>query len=69
MIRILDCNSVDRAEIFQRGNLSDTKAVEEAVAAILADVRTRGDAAVLEYTARFDGAQLSALAVTEAEIE
>lgn len=69
MIRILDCNSVDRAEIFQRGNLSDTRAVEEAVAAILADVRTRGDAAVLEYTARFDGAQLSALAVTEAEIE
>ena len=30
-------------------------AIEERVAAILADVRTRGDAAVLEYTARFDG--------------
>ena len=30
-------------------------AIEERVAAILADVRARGDAAVLEYTARFDG--------------
>ena len=27
------------------------------LAAILADVRARGDAAVLEYTARFDGLQ------------
>ena len=32
-------------------------AIEERVAAILADVRARGDAAVLEYTARFDGLQ------------
>ncbi len=30
-------------------------AIEERVAAILADVQQRGDAAVLEYTARFDG--------------
>ena len=30
-------------------------AIEERVAAIVADVRARGDAAVLEYTARFDG--------------
>ena len=30
-------------------------AIEERVAAILANVRARGDAAVLEYTARFDG--------------
>ena len=31
--------------------------VERAVQAILADVRSRGDAAVLEYTERFDGPQ------------
>jgi histidinol dehydrogenase len=30
------------------------RAVEDAVTAILADVRERGDAAVLQYTARFD---------------
>ena len=40
-------------------------AIEERVAAILADVRARGDAALLEYTARFDGVH----AATVAELE
>ena len=30
-------------------------AIEQRVADILADVRARGDAALLDYTARFDG--------------
>jgi histidinol dehydrogenase len=34
-------------------------AIEERVAAILADVKARGDAAVLEYTTRFDGLDAS----------
>jgi histidinol dehydrogenase len=44
--------------------------VEERTRAILEDVRGRGDAALLELTARFDGATLSAehLAVTQAEL-
>jgi len=37
-------------------------AVDAAVAAILADVRERGDAAVLEYTARFDRVQAPSVA-------
>lgn len=41
-------------------------AIEERVAAILADVRQRGDAAVLEYTQRFDG--LAAHSVADLEI-
>ena len=41
-------------------------AIEERVAAILEDVRLRGDAAVLEYTQRFDG--VSAASVAELEI-
>ena len=41
-------------------------AIETRVAGILADVRERGDAAVLEYTRRFDG--LSADSVGELEI-
>ncbi len=40
-------------------------AIEERVAAILADVQQRGDAAVLEYTARFDGLQAGAMAQLE----
>jgi histidinol dehydrogenase len=42
-------------------------AIEERVAAILADVRSRGDAAVLEYTARFDG--VAARSMAELEID
>jgi len=41
-------------------------AIEERVAAILADVRARGDAAVLECTGRFDG--VSAASVADLEI-
>ncbi len=42
------------------------QSVNEAVAAILADVAHRGDAAVLEYTARFD--RLRAATVAELEV-
>lgn len=46
-------------------------AIEQRVADILADVQKRGDAAVLEYTARFDGLQvdgMAALELTQAEL-
>ena len=39
--------------------------VDATVAAILADVKARGDAAVLEYTERFDGVSASTLAKLE----
>ena len=47
-------------------------AIEQRVADILADVQQRGDAAVLEYTARFDGLQadsMAALELTQAELK
>lgn len=40
-------------------------AIEERVAAILADVQRRGDAAVLEYTARFDRLQAASMGELE----
>ena len=40
-------------------------AIEQRVADILADVKARGDAAVLDYTARFDGLQAAAVAELE----
>ena len=45
--------------------------VDQAVAAIIADVRARGDAAVLELTAQFDKLTLTSatMAFTPAEIE
>jgi len=47
-------------------------AIEQRVADILADVQPRGDAAVLDYTARFDGLQVAAmgaLELTQAELK
>ncbi len=40
-------------------------AIEQRVADILSDVQRRGDAAVLEYTARFDGLQASSVSQLE----
>ena len=40
-------------------------AIEARVAAILVDVRARGDAALLEYTARFDGVAAASMAALE----
>ncbi|MGE5331275.1 MAG: histidinol dehydrogenase, partial [Nitrospirota bacterium] len=40
-------------------------AIEQRVADILADVRQRGDAAVLEYTTRFDGLSADSMAALE----
>ncbi|MDQ3058078.1 MAG: histidinol dehydrogenase [Pseudomonadota bacterium] len=47
-------------------------AIEQRVADILADVQQRGDAAVLDYTARFDGLDAAAMAdleLTQAELK
>jgi histidinol dehydrogenase len=48
-----------------------TETVDRPVAAIIADIRARGDAALLDYTARFDRLTLTAdrLRVTAAEID
>ena len=48
------------------------EAIEQRVADILAEVQQRGDAAVLEYTARFDGlnaASMGELELTQAELK
>ena len=67
MISILKYGEVANADIFARAVPAVN--VEATVAEIIANVRARGDDALREYTARFDGAALDALAVTRAEIE
>ena len=71
MVRRLDARAPDFGCAFQ--TLLDAKResdedVAQAVRAIVADVRARGDAAVREYTARFDKVELDALRLTEDEI-
>jgi histidinol dehydrogenase len=54
------------------GEARETAAcVDQAVSAIIADVRARGDAALLDYTARFDRLTLTQdrIRITEAEID
>ena len=41
------------------------EAIERTVASILADVRARGDAAVLEYTNRFDRMSVESIGALE----
>lgn len=48
---------------------TDVSELNDTVARILKDVKTRGDEAVREYEKRFDHATLTALAVTEEEID
>ncbi len=51
---------------------SEDEAIERSVAQILADVKARGDAAVLEYTSRFDrlpAASVAALELPQVELE
>ena len=74
-IRRLDTTSADFEAEFQRvrhGSADTGMVIEERVAAILADVQSRGDAAVLEYTRRFDGLSaetVAALEITQAELQ
>lgn len=45
----------------------DSSSLESAVQTVLSEVKRRGDAALFEYTSRFDGVQLNKLEVTEQE--
>ena len=67
MIKILKYGEVENKEIFARA--VPTVNVEDTVADIIKNVRERGDAALLEYTERFDKAALSSLKVTKEEID
>lgn len=47
----------------------DSSTLESAVLTVLSEVKRRGDAALFEYTSRFDGVQLNKLEVSEHEIQ
>ena len=67
MIRILKYGEVSNQEIFARAE--PTVNVSEIVSGIIQEVRCRGDAALLEYTKKFDKAELSSLQVSEEEFQ
>jgi len=73
MIRTLDARELGADEVVRRlarPPAALDPSIQRVVDEILADVRARGDAAVLEYTERFDGhaaPSASALAIAPAE--
>lgn len=67
MLKIFE--NADAALKIACGECFDTSnAVEESVKTIIADVRKRGDSALFDYSARFDKAELTSLAVSDEEI-
>ena len=67
MITTYKYGEVENSQIFSRA--SDSFNVEDIVTDIIANVRARGDEAILEYCEKFDKAKLTTLEVSEEEIE
>ena len=67
MIKMMKYGEVPSSEIFARGTAETD--VSDIVADILAEVRQKGDTALLAYAKQFDKADLQALEVSEAEID
>lgn len=67
MIKILKYGVDTDKEIFNR--FTPQYGVEDVVAGILSNVRENGDKALFEYNKKFDGADLTELRVSSAEIE
>jgi histidinol dehydrogenase len=57
----------ERRQALRRPMQQDTAALQERVREIVREVRERGDAALLEFTRRFDGVALQSIEVTAAE--
>jgi len=68
MIRIIKYNGQTAGELFG-GREELTSNVEEAVKAIIANVRANGDSALKEYAAKFDGYTGGSLEVSAEELE
>jgi len=68
VIRIYEFDKLSPEEILNR-DIQAEEDVSAAVDAVLAEVRAKGDAALFAYTEKFDGAALTALQVSETEIE
>ncbi len=67
VVRLAD--AADRLGAILAREATFDPAVDAAAAALLADVRARGDAAVLDATERFDGVRPAALRVPEAALD
>ena len=68
MIRIISARDVDY-EDYKTPQIEADNETERVVDEIIRDVRARGDEALIEYAARFDGAKIGAVLVPQAQID
>jgi histidinol dehydrogenase len=65
--KLSDVSEAEMQKLLSRG--SGLEDVAKIVSAVLSDVRTKGDAALREYTAKFDKVELANFEVSEEEIQ
>jgi len=65
--KLSDVSEVEMQKLLSRG--SGLEDVAKTVSAVLSDVRTKGDTALREYTAKFDKVELADFEVSEEEFE
>ncbi len=68
MIKIIKAKDAKTEDILTR-DIKTKSGVEDIVSDIIDNVRQNGDKALIEYGAKFDGAEISSLEVTKEEIE
>jgi histidinol dehydrogenase len=66
--KLSELTDEEKNKLIGRGG-GDLANVEDTVASILEDVKYNGDAALREYTKKFDGADIEAIEVTKEEID
>lgn len=69
MIRIYEGNEFNEDVLLSRRQSVKDESVEQSVAVIIERVKNHGDAALLEYTALFDHAQIDKLRVSKKEMD
>lgn len=72
MLRTFEWQKLDeqaRAKVLARPDVSQDESVREQALAIIASVRAGGDSALRQLTARYDGATIGELRVSDAEIK
>ncbi|ELY7389869.1 histidinol dehydrogenase [Cronobacter universalis] len=63
------CSAQQQRELLMRPAISASESITRTVAEILDNVKARGDAALREYSAKFDKTDVAALSVTPEEID
>jgi histidinol dehydrogenase len=64
-----DLSEGERAALLERPAMSQDASIRAKTAGIIAEVRTRGDAALSELTRKYDGAELADFRVSATEVE